>query len=184
MKKKLSLIYLLVIIVAMAIIPVSGVYAKKIETMEANAGDGKITVSGTAEKGMLAVAISVYDEEEKKLIKTETTSVDNDSKYSYSIEVAKGTYVIKVADYDGGTYESKKVTVTKSDVKTEDAIQNEDANKEENKATTEDTSKAKDNATNPITGDNIMKLVAIFAISTIGVILVRKKNKKATISKH
>ena len=105
MSKKISLLVLAVVLILAMVIPSSMVYAaegKKVLTAEAVQEDGIITVTGTVEDGMLAVAVQLCDKD-GNTIKVVTGGVDNDNKYEVEIEAELGNYIIKVADYDGGT---------------------------------------------------------------------------------
>ena len=167
-----------IIIALMILIP--KVQAKTINTLNATQSNGKINVSGTTEDGVLAVAILVYDSTGSNLITMQTTSVESDNTYSDSITIASGTYVVKVADYDGGEYITKKVTEeTKKDEKpdantiTDNTITNTDTTVEN---TTTDTNK-----TNPKTGDNIILFAIIFIIALtglVGTVIINKKRAK------
>lgn len=79
-------------------------------TINAAQSNGTISVSGTTDAGMLAVAISVYDKTGTNLIKLETTSVSGGT-FSHEIEIIEGEYQICVADYEGGECKTTTVTV-------------------------------------------------------------------------
>ena len=86
--KKLSK-YLLIIIPSLFIIPIVSVNAAPLDvkTINASINDNKISVDGTVNNGVLAVAILVYEEDETTLVTMETTSVDSNDKYSDTIDV-------------------------------------------------------------------------------------------------
>lgn len=113
MKKRISLILTFIILAVIMIIPAKESLAanKKILTMEATQNNGLIWVSGTAEEGALAVAIAVYNEDGTELVTMQTTSVNSESKFSDSISVEKGKYLVKVADYEGGEYKEATVSI-------------------------------------------------------------------------
>ncbi|MBQ6127826.1 hypothetical protein IJI69_04010 [Candidatus Saccharibacteria bacterium] len=73
----------------------------KVLTLNATEQNGTISVSGTTETDVLAVAISIYNESGDTRLKLETTAVI-DGEYSHDITITEGTYKICVADYDGG----------------------------------------------------------------------------------
>lgn len=87
--------------------------AKNISGVSAVSSNGKIIVSGTAEEGTLACAVFVYDSTGKTLLDMETCEVKEDSTFRYQMSktYAKGDYVVKVADYDGGNYQTTTVKV-------------------------------------------------------------------------
>lgn len=84
----------------------------KVTSFSATASDKTITVSGEAEEAMVACAITVYDSTGEQLLSMKTTAVDDSNKFSDTITVdADGTYVVRVADYEGGSYEQTSVVV-------------------------------------------------------------------------
>ncbi|MBR5409011.1 hypothetical protein IK112_03720 [Candidatus Saccharibacteria bacterium] len=78
-------------------------------TLNATQSNGKISISGTTDPDMLAVAITVYDKSGTNRIALRSTSVIN-GEFSYEIEIAEDDYQICVADYNGG--ECKTITLT------------------------------------------------------------------------
>ena len=86
--KKLSQ-YILSIMLSLFIIPFGNVHAESldVQTINASITDNKISVDGTVDNGVLAVAIMVYEEDGTTLVKMETTSVDSNDKYSDTIVV-------------------------------------------------------------------------------------------------
>ena len=68
MKKKISLILFVFALAIMLFIPWHSVSAKTITSLDASISDGKISVSGTAESGTLAVQIVVYDEKGENVV--------------------------------------------------------------------------------------------------------------------
>ena len=101
--------------------------ANNISGVSAVSSNGKIIVSGTAEEGTLACAVFVYDSTESTLLDMETCAVKEDSTFRYQMTktYAKGDYVVKVADYDGGNYQTTTVKVTD---KTEENIKDTTTN--------------------------------------------------------
>lgn len=104
--KKRTKIILTSLLAALLMLPAYNVQAKdkEVTSIEATESGDTITVSGTVESGMLAVAVAVYDESGEDLIAVETTAVSSGNKFSCDIDVPSGTYVVKAADYDGGTF--------------------------------------------------------------------------------
>ncbi|MBQ8992364.1 hypothetical protein IJ090_02960 [Candidatus Saccharibacteria bacterium] len=84
--------------------------AKDIKTLNAAIKNDTISISGTAEAGTLAVAILVYDEAGSELLAMETASVSDENLYYAEIGLTDGTYLVKVADYDGGDYKTATVS--------------------------------------------------------------------------
>lgn len=139
----------------------STIEAKNITSLNATAANGKITVSGTAEAGTLACAVLVYDETETNLLSMETCGVTADNTYSYTLgmKFANGTYVVKVADYDGGSYTTTKVTVSGST-----------SAGTETQASSETKVSPKTGDVNPIAG-----VFTLILIAGAGVVLTSKK---------
>ena len=91
----------------------SVVSAANITALNVNGSDNKIAVSGSCDAGVLACAILVYDSTGATLLDMETCAASGGT-YSYTLSntFAAGDYVVKVADYNGGDYNSKTVSVT------------------------------------------------------------------------
>lgn len=190
--KKLSK-YLLIIILLLFIIPIVSVNVNAatldVKTINASITDNKISVDGTVNNGVLAVAIMVYEEDGTTLVKMKTTSVDSNDKYSDTIDVTAGKkYIVKAANYDGGTYVTAEVdgTVNDSNNNTNNEnsnnsgnnTNNENSNNSNNNTTNTETSNKVDNTTNPKTGDNIIIFSIIFVIALTGILVTFIINKK------
>lgn len=138
MKKILLLI--LAISFFLSIPSVSAYEALSVNASESS--NGEITVSGTVENSMVAAAVNVYDASGENLITMRTTQINDDNTFSTQISLDAGTYIIKVADYNGGEYKSLTVTpgsnTTATDIKT------------------------------PATGDNILVYILIGILSITG----------------
>lgn len=89
----------------------------KILTVNATEQNGVISVKGTTEPGMLAVAISVYDKTGQTRVALRTTSVNDDNTFAYDIEIAEDTYQLCVADYNGGDCATVTVAVATEEEK-------------------------------------------------------------------
>lgn len=89
------------------------VLAGTVNSVNAIVASNKITVSGTTSADTLACAILVYDQSGTTLQAMESCAVAADNTYSYTLSqsFSVGTYVVKVADYDGGAYATTNVTV-------------------------------------------------------------------------
>lgn len=190
--------YLLIIILSLFIIPIVSVNVNastlNVKTINASITDNKISVDGTVDNGVLAVAIMVYEEDGTTLVTMKTTSVDSNDKYSDTIDVTAGKkYIVKAANYDGGEYITKKVTEetkkedekpdteTKPDTNTitDNTITDTNATAEEN--TTNETNTTNTTASNPKTGDNIILFAIIFILALtglVGTVIISKKRTK------
>lgn len=116
MKIKRLLNIVLIGLISIIILPFA-VNAAEISTLNVAETSNEITVSGTTEDGILAIAVVVYSGED--LIHMETCSVNNKA-YSCKLNktFANGSYRVKVADYDGGEYITKDVTITATETDT------------------------------------------------------------------
>ena len=189
--------YLLIIILSLFIIPIVSVDVNAatldVKTINASITNNKISVDGTVDNGVLAVAIMVYEEDGTTLVTMKTTSVDSNDKYSDTIDVTAGKkYIVKAANYDGGEYITKKVTeeTKKEDEKpdtntitdntiTDNTITDTNATAEEN--TTNETNTTNTISSNPKTGDNIILFAIIFIIALtglVGTVIINKKRTK------
>ncbi|MCR5146635.1 MAG: LPXTG cell wall anchor domain-containing protein [Clostridia bacterium] len=189
MSKKVSFIIIAVILVLALVIPSNKVFAanKKVNEVNAVQNAGKITVSGTVENGMLAVAIQVVDSN-GKLVTLETGDVDVNNKFNLVIEVPEGTYIVKVADYEGGEVVEK--TVPKTEEKTTEETKADDKTTDttkENEAKTEtktEGAKKTDETTSPQTGDTIRNIIITLIAAIIVLALTFKFKKNKCLRKH
>lgn len=170
--------------------------SKSILALNVSVSGNSLLVGGTTEDGVLAVAIAVYDKSGKNLVTMQTTDVNDDNTYESSLELDDGSYVIKVADYDGGSYLTKSVDV--GDVgqdSPEDKKPSEKDNDVEvvggNDAGDTDTAEAdKDikcvkndkRIVFPKTDDerNYILIVAVLGISLSSVVFISRKSKKVS----
>lgn len=159
MKKILSLLIVLLIVIAPT------VFAADIKTVDASEdSSGKITVKGTADDSMVAVAVSLY-EEDGTFIKVVTGSVEDDNTYEVTINMEAKKYIVRVADYNGGNYIEKEV--------------NPDSTTEDSTTTvTEEVTPVK----SPKTFDAILIAVSVLVISVVGIAVsaryfVKRKEK-------
>ena len=188
MRNKIRLIGMIFMIAFTLILTSTVVKAGTINTLDVTPSASCITVSGTTESDVSAVSIEVYKEDGTTLVTMKTTSVDDNNNFSVDIELEDGTYNIKVADYSGGNYITKENVVV-GPILTDDlgdetiGIISED---DENKANTDNTtSEEKKTSSNPKTGDNIMKIAAVFVVAVLGILITIKLNKKNKIvGKH
>ena len=101
---------------AICLVFACSIFGMKVKVMAAgtisnatvDGGDRQLTVSGTVPAGQpspagLAVAIFVYDETGTTLVGYQTTSITSNS-FSTTFSIGAGKYLVKVADYEGGTY--------------------------------------------------------------------------------
>lgn len=143
-----------------------------VKTIQASITDNKISVSGTVDNGVLAVAILVYEEDGTTLVTMKTTSVDSNDKYSDIIEVTSGKkYIVKSANYAGGTYVTAEV---------DGSIKNNN-NNNNNNASSNNTNNSNSSVTekNPQTYDGIMTWIVIGVVSVSGIVgtIVYKKKQ-------
>ena len=165
---KKILISIITLLVVAPLLRVSAAVTYNVKTVEASITNDIMTVSGTTEHGVLAVAILVYDENEENLITMITTAVTESDTYTDTINIEDGNYVVKAANYDGGEY---KVTKTIKGVTTTTTP-----------ATTVTTT-VKANEIIPKTSDNIILyvgvlLAAILAFAGVYIFKNKKLNTK------
>lgn len=96
------------------IMPGDKTMAGTIASIDAGVKDGTVTVSGTADSGVLSVAIFVYDEAGENMLQMKSVAVASDQKYSEDFKLSDGKYLVKAADYDGGKFAETTVTVGES----------------------------------------------------------------------
>lgn len=96
------------------IMPGDKTMAGTIASIDARVKDGTVTVSGTADSGVLSVAIFVYDEAGENMLQMKSVAVASDQKYSEDFKLSDGKYLVKAADYEGGKFAETTVTVGES----------------------------------------------------------------------
>ena len=96
------------------IMPGDKTMAGTIASIDASVKDGTVTVSGTADSGVLSVAIFVYDEAGENMLQMKSVAVTSDQKYSEDFKLSDGKYLVKAADYEGGKFAETSVTVGES----------------------------------------------------------------------
>lgn len=96
------------------IMPGDKTMAGTIASIDASVKDGTVTVSGTADSGVLSVAIFVYDESGENMLQMKSVAVASDQKYSEDFKLSDGKYLVKAADYEGGKFAETTVTVGES----------------------------------------------------------------------
>jgi len=114
MKKKTITTFIIVSILLMLFqTSVSAVSNNNILTLSASVSEHTVSVSGTAESEVLAGVVVVYNSTETTMLDMESFEVGSDNTFSYTLTNTfdDGTYVIKVADYDGGQFKSITVTI-------------------------------------------------------------------------
>lgn len=114
MKKRFKVFFMAFALVCILCIQKQTVFAANIVTVSATGNSTSATVSGTAENGVTAVAIMVYDSTGTNLVIMESVAVSDNNTFNDTINLASGSYLIKVADYEGGTYSETTVTVAAS----------------------------------------------------------------------
>lgn len=167
--KKLSK-YLLAIMLSLFIIPFVNVHAASpdIQTIDASISGNTISVEGTVENGVLAVAILVYEKDGTTLVTMATTSVDSNNEYSDTIDVTAGKkYIVKAANYDGGTYVTAEV-----EGRTNNNNNNSNDNNNSNNGNSNNSNNSNNNSneSNPETYDGIMTWILIGLLSICGIV--------------
>lgn len=107
MKKILGLLTIL-----LTILITPKVLAANVLNVDASESEsGVITVKGSAEASVMAVAINIYEEDGTTFITQRSVQVNDDNTFEFSETFEAKKYVIKVADYDGGNVITKTVSL-------------------------------------------------------------------------
>lgn len=178
--KSMKLVIATIVTAILIAVLSSSVYAGTVSSVNATENGGKISVSGTVDSDVYAVAVVIYSGEE--FVYMETTSVTDDK--TYSVELARtfadGTYTVKVADYNGGTFEAEGNVVVGTPQ--ENNSTNNENNTEGDNATegTTDNEVAKNNEKSPQTGDMIRNVFIVLAVA-VGIFVIASKVRAGKI---
>lgn len=178
MKTIIKTITTAVITAFMALAPASLASAGSINTVvaEGDNNTGVISVSGEAGAGVVAVAIAVYAEDNTTVLAMHTTSVAGDSTYQDSFTMTNsGTYIVKVADYNGSTdaFVTDTVTITLASGPTDDSSVSENSS-----ASTANTGAGVTNPAEYATNNNLGIIIAAIigtSVAVVGGILIYRK---------
>ena len=116
-RRVLIFILTLVQIFYLTILPGFATNGQSILSLTANYSNGGVSVSGTASSDILAVALLLYDTDGTTLLRMETVGVtlgDNENAFTgtISIPLSSGTYTVKAANYEGGSFSEVEFTVS------------------------------------------------------------------------
>lgn len=140
---------ILFIVATFLVLPFTVNASTDITNLSASYSNNSVTITGDTSDSILAVAVILYDSTGTSILRMVTDSVSNDS-FSTKIDSinleAGSTYIVKVANYDGGNYYETSFKV---------------ADKTTTTTTIED---------NPQTSDEIMGSILLGSISLIGLI--------------
>ena len=164
--KNVKILLITIFMIIITVVLSSSVYAGTVSSINATEKEGKITVSGTVDSGVYAVAVVVYSGSNLEYM--ETANVKSDGTYSKKLEknFDYGTYEVRVADYNGGDYKKISVEVKKETTTTE------------NEVIENSTIDNKEKSSNPTTGDNIVLWISLTVISMLGIVGTVKYLKK------
>ncbi len=136
--------YILIAAMMGVMIPAGIVNAASVKELNVRYNDGHINVDGEAPDAQ-AVMILVYNEKETKLVASKSTETSSSGYFVESLNVPtlgkKEKYVVKAADYAGGTF--KKVTINKSGTVKSDDDEDEDEDEDDEYTITNSLSDAK-----------------------------------------
>lgn len=169
MKRLYKILFTLTLCLGLFVIVSVNADAKTISGVSAVSSNGKIIVSGTAEEGTLACAVFVYDSTGKTLLDMETCEVKEDSTFRYQMSKTydKGNYVVKVADYDGGNYQTTTVKIAD---KTEESVKDTTTNPT--------TANAATTVKSPKTSEMTPWYLIVAALLLLGAVpVIRKRNQ-------
>lgn len=111
MKKNIKLIVSMIFIACTLFLMSSVVKAGTVTSFDVTEGTSSITVSGTTTSDLEAVSITINKQSNGEFVKLVSAEVDDEDKFSETISLPAGTYTVKVADYDGGTFATKENVV-------------------------------------------------------------------------
>ena len=114
--KKVSFLLLSILLVPMT---VKAALAPSVKTLEASAVNNTINYNGTVEDGSHAVMCKLLDKDNKE-VDLLSSAVDNGAFTGSFNNVAKGTYTVSCANYEGGEFKKAEVEVTVDNPKTGD----------------------------------------------------------------
>lgn len=123
----------LVQIFSLTILPGFATNGQSILSLIANYSNGGVSVSGTASSDILAVALLLYDTDGTTLLRMETVGVtlgDNENAFTgtISIPLSSGTYTVKAANYEGGSFSEVEFTVSIIPADEDEGNDNDDNN--------------------------------------------------------
>ena len=98
--------------------------AESIKMDAVESQSGVITVEGVADSSVIAVAVLVYDSTGTNLVTMQTTQTNDDDTFKTTISLDADTYIVKVANYTGGSYVEKKVTPSDDTIKVPNTLDN------------------------------------------------------------
>lgn len=94
-------------------------FAGTVNTLNTTVKNDTVLFYGTVDSETLAVSLMVYDQSGDNLVSIASAAVNDKNEYSIEMNLAEGTYVVKAADYNGGKFLEKTVTVSKTENKNE-----------------------------------------------------------------
>lgn len=176
MKKILRISASLLLMGLIACVSALTCFAGTVDTLNTTVKDGTVLFYGTVDSETVAVSLMVYDQSGDNLVSIASASVDDNSEYSIEMQLPKGTYVVKAADYNGGKFLERTVTVG-------DTENNAVNDTEDLKQTTDNKTERTDEIPkSPLTGDN-SNIELWFCLLFAGVsgltsaVILGKKNK-------
>ena len=119
MKKLLRISVVLLLMCLIACTSVLTCFAGTVNTLNTTVKNDTVLFNGTVDGETLAVSIMVYDKSGDNLVSIASTAVDGKNEYNIEMQLSHGTYLVKVADYNGGKFLEKTVTVGNTENKDE-----------------------------------------------------------------
>ena len=107
---------ILFIVATFLVLPFTVNASTDITNLSASYSNNSVTITGDTSDSILAVAVILYDSTGTNILRMVTDSVSNDSFNTKidSINLEAGsTYIVKVANYDGGNYYETSFKVVK-----------------------------------------------------------------------
>ena len=162
-------------------------YTPGITSLNVVSSESQITVSGTTEEEVTAVSIYVYKPDGSSLVRMKTSSVSDENTYSETIPLEKGTYIVKVSNYEGGTLVTKENVVVGESSETKDnepkETKNVETNENKKKINSKKPSKTNSKSSkikNPKTSDDILVFASMISACSLGLFTTFKLRKKSS----
>lgn len=119
MKKLLRISVVLLLMCLIACTSVLTCFAGTVNTLNTTVKNDTVLFNGTVDGETLAVSIMVYDKSGDNLVSIASAAVDGKNEYNIEMQLSHGTYLVKVADYNGGEFLERTVTVGNTENKDE-----------------------------------------------------------------
>lgn len=101
MKKKLfKVLFTLLLCIPFLSLNAANADVKSISAVQK---DGVLSITGETDEGVYAVQVIISEEKTEKILLFKSIEVKNDNTFALEYTVEEGNYIVKLANYDGGT---------------------------------------------------------------------------------